>query len=307
VLDVGEGFATIGTVIALGYLLGHLGVLDLSAQLTLTRLSFYVASPALLTTMLQDADVAEVFSTGLLASAGAIALTGLCYLVGSRLLWPKDAGETVIGLLSSVYVNAGNLGLPIATYVLGNASWVVPVMLMQVLLIQPAAMTVLGQVTSGRPFAPRQVVAVVLGNPITVASFVGLTLALTGARLPDAVDEPLSLVGAMAVPAMLLAYGVSLRLGPRVGAGAARGEIAFIAALKLLVQPLTGAVLSRWLFGLQGTALLAVTVMAALPTGQNVFVHATTFRRGIVVARDTILVTTVLSVPVLLAVAALLA
>ena len=42
----------------------------------------------------------------------------------------------------------------------------------------------------------------------------------------------------MAVPAMLIAYGVSLRLGPRPGAGEPAGQIATIVTLKLLVQPL---------------------------------------------------------------------
>jgi len=50
-------------------------------------------------------------------------------------------------------------------------------------------------------------------------------------------------------------------------------------------------------------ALLAVTVTSALPTAQNVFVYASSYDRGTPVARDVVLLTTVLSVPVLLVVA----
>jgi predicted permease len=58
--------------------------------------------------------------------------------------------------------------------------------------------------------------------------------------------------------------------------------------------------------GLRDTGLLAVTVLAALPTAQNIFIHATRYGRSEVVARDAIFLTTVLSLPVLFVVAAVL-
>ena len=58
---------------------------------------------------------------------------------------------------------------------------------------------------------------------------------------------------------------------------------------------------------LHGVDLLAVTVIAALPTAQNVFTHAVRYDRGVILARDTIFITTLLSVPVLILIAALLA
>jgi predicted permease len=48
-------------------------------------------------------------------------------------------------------------------------------------------------------------------------------------------------------------------------------------------------------------------VLAALPTAQNVFNYAQRYGRGVVLARDAVLITTALSVVVLVIVAALLA
>src|SRR6188472_1231256 len=119
-----EGFATIIVVIALGALLAQLRVLDLGAQVVLSRLAFFVASPALLVTVLADTDVTEVFSGNLAASfAGVVVAAGL-YVVSARLLLRRELAETVIGALCSAYVNAGNLGLPIASYVLGDVALV---------------------------------------------------------------------------------------------------------------------------------------------------------------------------------------
>jgi predicted permease len=47
-------------------------------------------------------------------------------------------------------------------------------------------------------------------------------------------------------------------------------------------------------------------VTAALPTAQNIFNFASRYDRGVAVARDTALVTTIAAVPVLIAVSLLL-
>ena len=304
--EVFEGFATIIAVIALGAFLAHIGVLDVPAQVLLSRLAFFVASPALLVTVLADTDVATVFSRNLVASFVGVAVAALLYIASARFLLHREAPETVIGALCAAYVNAGNLGLPIAAYVLGDVAFVAPVLLMQLLVLQPLALAVLDHTTSTGPVSIGRLLSRPLRTPLTVGSLVGLALALTGIDLPPAVQDPLVLVGGMAVPAMLLAYGVSLRLGPRPGHGSSAAELTWLAVLKLVVQP-AAACLAGVLLGLDDAALLAVTVLSALPTAQNIFVHATRYDRGVVLARDTIFVTTVLSVPAILLITAVLA
>lgn len=76
--------------------------------------------------------------------------------------------------------------------------------------------------------------------------------------------------------------------------------------LKLAVMPLVAWAVAVAL-GLDGQVLLGVVITAALPTAQNIFLHATRYRVGEDVARETILVTTLLSLPVALLVALLLA
>jgi predicted permease len=301
-----EGFATIGAVIAVGALLAHLKVLDLTAQVLLSRLAFFVASPALMVVTLASTDVSAVLSRNLVASVAGVAVAGGAYAVLARLAWHRPLGHTVIGTLAASYVNAGNLGIPIAAYVLGNAAYVAPTLLLQLLVLQPLALAVLDADARGGRVPVRLVLTRPFTNPLTVGSLVGLALAVTGWTLPGAVQDPLELVAGMAVPAMLIAYGIALRLGPGLGAGGSAGEVGVTSALKLVAQPLTAYLVAHFLLGVDGHALLAIVVTSALPTAQNIFVHATRYDRGTVLARDTILVTTVGSVPVILLVAALL-
>jgi len=306
VLGVLEGFTALAVLIALGALLAHVGFLTYASQTMLVRLAFWVASPALLLTVVADADVHAVFSANLVASAGAVAGSLALYLVLSRLVARRPGPESVVGALCSMYVNAGNLGLPIAAYVLDDAALVAPILLLQLILLQPLALAVLDRTTAAQRSGAGRLVLRTVRNPLMLGAVVGLVLALTGVELPTLVRAPVDLLGAMAVPAMLLAYGVSLRLGPRPGGGSPPVELALVVGLKLVVQPVL-AYLVGLAVGLEDTALYAVTVLAALPTAQNVFVLASRYDRGVVLARDAIFLSTIGSVPVIAVITALAA
>lgn len=136
------GFAVIAVVIAVGYLIGRRGYLGDNGREVLTKLAFHVASPALLFTTLARADLSMVFSSRLVVTAlSTAAVAGVFVAAGVVRGW--GVGRTTIGALCSSYVNSGNLGIPIAVYVLGDASLVAPVLLFQLLLLTPIALTVL--------------------------------------------------------------------------------------------------------------------------------------------------------------------
>jgi malonate transporter len=307
------GFATIGIIIGLGFLLAQLKILDATAQGVLTRIAYYVASPALMVTVLGSTDVRRLLSANLIASLASVAVAATIAVLVARLLWKRDAGDTVIAAFCSAYVNAGNLGLPIAAYALGDAALIAPMLLAQLLVLQPGGLAVLDGITHvPSPAISRRRLLLIrltrpLRNPLAVGSLVGLALALTGIKLPVAINAPLTLVGGIAVPSMLLAYGISLRLGPRPGAGEPPIQIGTLVLLKLVVQPIAAYLIGAYAVGLVGHDLLAVTVIAALPTAQNVFTLAMRYERGVILARDTIFVATLLSVPVILGITWLLA
>jgi malonate transporter and related proteins len=307
------GFATIGIIIGLGFLLAQLKILDTTAQGVLTRIAYYVASPALMVTVLGGTDAHRLLSANLIASLASVVVAATIAVLLARLLWKREAGVVVIAAFCSAYVNAGNLGLPIAAYALGDAALIAPMLLAQLIILQPTGLAVLDAIThEPSPDISRRRALLIrltrpLRNPLAVGSLVGLTLALTGIKLPVIINAPLTLVGGIAVPSMLLAYGISLRLGPRPGAGEPPIQVGTLVLIKLVVQPIAAYLIGAYAVGLEGRDLLAVTVIAALPTAQNVFTLAMRYDRGVILARDTIFVATLLSVPVILAITWLLA
>ncbi|MGJ5753763.1 hypothetical protein FB563_1903 [Streptomyces puniciscabiei] len=298
-----SGFAVIAVVIGVGYVLGRRGTLGAQGGEVLTRLAFTVAGPALLFTTLARADLAVLFSARLLVTALSTAVVaGVFVAVGAVRRW--GVGRTTIGALCSGYVNSGNLGIPIAAYVLGDASLVAPVLLFQVVLVTPVALTVLDLSGMGEKGTVWRRLLTPLRNPIAVGSLTGVVVSAAGVHVPGPLMHPLSLIGGMSVPAALLAFGMSLHGSSAPGRGRDRQLVLLSVALKSVGQPLVAWALATAVFDLHGAALLDVVVTSALPAAQNLFTYAGRYRVAEGLARESILLSTV--VPVLVGVAAVL-
>ena len=204
-------------------------------------------------------------------------------------------------MLAASYANAGNLGIPLAAYVLGNTSAVIPVMLFQVGLYAPVTTTALDIVTDhGRHGWLHNLVVVPLRNPMLLASLAGLAFAITGVPVPGVVAEPAGILAGASVPLAVIVFGMSLA-GSRVRITA---PVLALVVAKNIFHPLISAAIGL-AFGLGGDALFAVIVLGALPTAQNVYTYALRFRTGEAMARDSGVVTTIVAAPVILALAVL--
>ncbi|MFI6735964.1 AEC family transporter [Nonomuraea sp. NPDC050451] len=299
-------FAALVSVAVIGYLIGMGGLLRASDELVLSRLAFFVATPALMFATVSRADLHILFSPVLLTEVVAVACVQLVYVLVARLAWGRDRREATIGALASSYVNAGNLGVPISIYVLGDGALVAPILLFQLIVLTPVSFLILDK-------GARSVRAALLlpfRNPLTVASLLGLGLAVSGISLPVLIMRPVELLGGAAVPVALVAYGLSLYGSQRTPAAPEAngvGKDIFLAVtLKAFVQPAVAYLTARLALGLDDSALLAATLFAALPTAQNIYVYAVNYDTARRLARSAVLLTTGLSIPIMTAIGAVL-
>ena len=319
-----SGFFIIWLIIAVGYGVGRTDVLGKNAQPVLSRVAFFVASPALLFNTLSDSDVFVVLGPQLWIAALSAGVAAAVYLLLARFLQTKRKGsERMIAALSASLMNSANLGLPIASYVLGDASYAAPVILFQLAIYTPIYVFVMDSQTAKenreglsetkvvRPGFWRslgRIISTILRNPLIIGSAFGLVFSLTGWQLWEPLDESITLIAGAAIPAMLMAFGISLvgskPLDKRQGR---RRDTVLASAVKLIIHPLVAWLLAAFVFQLDADGVLVATVLASLPTAQNVFVAASRYNSGLIVSRDTVFVTTILAIPAMIAVAGLLA
>ena len=317
--DVVAGLAVFGVVIAVGWLLVRTRAVPADADGVLTRVCFFAATPALLVTTLSRADLAAVVSrtTAVAVAAELVAIVSAWCL--HRLVLRRSTAEATIGALASGYVNAANLGIPVAVLVLGDAATIAPILLLQLLVLTPVTFTVLDAVTRRGNPSRLATLTVPLRNPLlwgvvagTAANLSGLDLTAWCGGYPA---QGLEMLGRVAVPLMMLALGMSLAGAPRPlrspepdasvrGAGR-RSGLWLAVGWKLAVMPGLAVVVGL-ATGLSGAQLLTPVVTATLPTAQNVFMYASRYGVGKDLARDTVLLTTAGFVPVVLLAAAIL-
>jgi len=324
VQQVLSGFAVVWVIIAVGFLVGRTGVLGEDARTVLSRTAFFVGNPALLFVTLSRADVAAVLGPQLwVAAISALAAAGVYLAVTVPLLKGRPPSERVMAALSSSLVNSANLGIPIATYVLGDAALAAPALIFQLAVYTPLYVAAMDATTAreaeeratGRRAvrrSPGRAALAQLGqtarNPMVVGAMLGLLFSVTGWALPGPLMQSVELIGGLSIPAMLLAFGMSL-VGsrPLARAGGRRADVLIASAVKLLVHPLLAWVLAQFVFGLDARHVFVAVVLASLPTAQNVYVSAVRYDAGLRVSKDTILVTTVVAIPAMIGVALVLA
>jgi predicted permease len=295
-----KGFFVVGAVMLVGYILGRTNALGPHGTKVLSSLTFLVGLPSLMFTLIASRHISDVLSTtGLISVSTAVAMMAVFAIIGAIARW--GVRRTTIGALATGIVNSTNLGVPLSSYVLGSATYVTPIMLFQLAVITPIALTIL-DLTDPEGAKPSigRILATPFRNPVTVAAILGIVVSAVGIQVPALVLDPLSLIAQVTVPLMLIIFGMSLHgLSPRGSSGdGAPTTVAVV--LKSAVQPVLAWVLAVFVFRLDGFSTFVVTACAILPTGQNVVLYAVRYRVGQSLAQSTAVITSVLAVPLLL-------
>ncbi|GAB2509062.1 AEC family transporter [Microbacterium petrolearium] len=299
------GYAVVGFAILIGYVVGRLGILGTHGRYVLSRLTFFVLSPFLLFVVLAESDVAVLFSSLLPVSLLTALSMFLLYALVARFVLRRSLGATVIGSLGAGYVNGNNIGLPIATYLLGSGAYSAPIILVQLLLFTPVVLAILDAISSGTTEV-RLILRRTARNPMILGALLGTLVAFTAVELPPMVMDPARLIAGAGIPVLLISFGMSLHGSRVLTTRGTRADVLVATGMKLLLMPIAAWVLARFAFGMDGHDLLAVVLMAALPSAQNVFNYAQRYDVGETIARDTVLLTTIGCIPVILGVVLLL-
>ncbi|WP_406271492.1 AEC family transporter [Actinacidiphila glaucinigra] len=303
-----SGFVPIWAISAAGYAVGRTGLLGPHAESVLGRFVFNVAMPAALFTTIAGTPLDAFVNTSMIAFAAGTALACLLGFAVSRWVFGRRLPDQAIGGMAAGYVNSANLGIPVAVQILGDASFVAPVLLFQVLLVTPVILTVLDAGSGGgagrrREGGAARLLLVPLRTPVILGAVLGCAVSAAGWRLPAALGHSVGLLGGAGVPTALLTLGMSLHGRPPATGAAFRAEVGATVLIKTLVQPLAAFAVGGLVLHLPAHQLFAVVVLSALPSAQNVFIYARQYDLSTALARDAVMLSTLLSMVTLSAAA----
>src|SRR3954463_61121 len=180
-----DGYLVILLPVLAGVVVGASGVLGPDADRVLNRLVFTVLNPCLLFTVTFRADLGSALSSGALVAVLSAAAAMTTFAVTARLWLGRPFRTATVPALAAGYTNAGYIGIPVATYVLGNAAAVLPVLLLQLLVLTPLALFTLdlrghGGISWGALLVP-------LRNPLVLAILAGIGTSSLGWSPPGVI------------------------------------------------------------------------------------------------------------------------
>lgn len=283
-------------LIGLGWLLVRWRKWPDSITEAINRLVFRVALPAMLFRLMCN------FSSGppvdarlLLAFFGGCLLVFILGRIIAARIFHLDGVAGSVFALGGIFSNNVLLGLPIARVMLGDAAIpsVALVLVFNGLLLWTLA-TVSVEWFKHGSFSMKgfgNTAKSVLRNPLIIGILSGTLYSLTGLPLPPMIDEPVTLLGQIAVPLALVALGMSLARY-RIREGLAVGGA--LSLIKLIVHPLVVWALA-WLLGLPPLESKVVVLLASMGVGINVYLMSQQFNALTGPAATGMLLTTLFS------------
>ncbi|NJD20114.1 MAG: AEC family transporter [Gemmatimonadetes bacterium] len=305
-----EVVAPVFGLVGLGFLAVRASVLDTAGVRGLVAFVFNFALPVLLFRNMAGMAIPERIPWSILVAFYVPALA--IYALGMALArwgFGRPTHEQAIYGMAASFSNTVLLGIPIALPALGPEA-ALPVFLIIAFHSATFMPLTLALVHLGRGegiSASEQagvLARALVKDPIVMGIAVGLAANLGSVTLPGALDRIAELLAAAAMPCALFAMGASLAGSPTGSDGAAPWTLA---ALKLVAHPLLVWVVAGPLLGLSGVWAHAAVLMAAMPTGVNVYLFGARHDAAAAVAARTVLVASLGSVATVSVVLALLA
>ncbi len=238
-------------------------VLEKKAKLdfrTLSYSSLYLFTPALVFSALMKQEVSFTLAgrIGLFMLLYTAAMMVLSFIAGRLLRFDRETRSALH--LTTVMMNVGNFGLPLAWFAFGQAGLEVSILTFFFFnLVLSSLGIVLAQ---GSTATLRGAVVNALKIPLFHAGILALALQAAGIRLPDLLLRPIDLLGQAAIPLMLVLLGMQLAR-TRLQSGVA--FFALSSFLRLAIAPAVGLVLA-WFLGIKGLERNVLILQTSTPS-----------------------------------------
>ena len=286
-------------IILSGYLAGRFKILGDESGEVLQHFVIYIAMPVLLFYAMARVDPEDILNGPYLgAYLGGQTATFLIGLIVAKFFFKRRLAESALSGMASIYGNTGYMGIPLIMAAFGP-DWAVPPIIATVinaavvLGIVAAIIEVDLSVGDSVTGVFKDVATALVRNPLLVAPVLGFAWSMTGLGLAAPVETFSKILGAAAGPCALFSIGLFL-----VGKSIHRdpGEVSWIVFLKLLVHPAITWFLAFHVFEMDIMWATICVVMAALPTGANIFILARRYNLYMDRTSAVILISTVASV-----------
>jgi len=292
-LSILENISPVFLVILLGFISRRMGFLPDIFIISANRLVYFIAIPLLVYSEISKGTFSESFDLWQIGGTFlAVVSVGTAAYLMARIL-KLVPGRTATFVQTSFHGNLGYVGLAIVFYTLGPEGRGAASVLAGFLILFQNVMSIgmFTFVASGEQKVDLQVVGKFLGNPIILATLLGLFSSAAGIRIPHFLERSFDIVGDMALPLALLIIGGSLK----TATGKRIQLVAFSTSFKLLLLPLTGFFIFRTM-GVDPIQAETAVILLASPSATVTYVMASEMGGEPELAATAVTISTIISI-----------
>lgn len=256
--------------VGLGFLVESVRKTDVRSVSTI---AIYVLLPSLVFTSLLATEV--TLNQALPLIGVVLILTALLWVLGKAIARVRhySADDESLLMLTTLFMNAGNMGMPVAFYAFGDRG--LDLAVIWVLVVNALSSTVAVYYVSRHLGGPSRAVRSVFRLPSLYAAACALVMRGLGIGLPTFLFDPLQLLGRAVIPVSQLVLGIQLAKA-RTHVSLHMSQALLPNVIRLLLSPGIAFALVN-LLQVHGLAAKVAILLAAMPTAVNMAILATEF------------------------------
>ena len=279
-------------MMAIGFLLGKIGIINNESNKLLSSLSLFVVSP-LLSFVSYQRDFSPSIAKNLLWTVGLCLVLYALQIAVVYVLVPKRHRNSSLERMSLIFSNCGYIGIPLVQSLFGTDGIIYITMVIAV--FYTFVWTVGASLMSGEHMSFVKILRN-LCTPAIIAVVVGIVFFVLRIKLPGVILEPLSDIGNMNTPLAMLIAGSTLA-GTNIVRCIANFRVYLLSAIRLILLPVlcAGVLFFASLIGVSETVLTVVLIAMACPTAVVATMFAHRYHADSVYASEIFAITTLLS------------
>lgn len=281
-------------VIALGYFLFKMKLLDVDLNKKLTTLLLSVTTPAMIVSSVLSTTVTQGLNDILFVFAVGFAIYLIMPVLGFfivkvlRIPLPQQG----LYIFMTVFSNIGFMGFPVMRAIFGNEAVFFTAIFNMIfnLFVFTAGVMIMNYGTGQKvKLDPRNLL-----SPGVIASLVALLIYFTGIKLPDVLSSTVTMIGDITTPMAMLLIGSTLANIP-LKEVFSELRIYPYTIIKQIIVPIIAYPILNMFIG--DPLILGITlIMISMPVANSAVLFATEYEGDVSLAAKTVFMTTLLSV-----------
>lgn len=281
-------------VIALGYLLLKIKILDVDFNQRLTTLLLSVTTPALIVSSVLsttiEKDLSEIIFVFIVAIVIFMVLPILGLIIVKIMKVPLH--QQGLYIFMTMFSNIGFMGFPVMKSIFGNEAVFLTAifnMLFNLLLFTVGILFMNYRSAEKISINLRQ-----LFSPGVVSSLVALLIYLTGFQMPDIISSTITMIGDITTPIAMMLIGSTLATIPLKEVFNELRVYPYTILKQIIIPIIAYPILN---FFIKDALILGVSlIMISMPVGNIAVLFATEYHKDVALAAKTVFMTTLLSI-----------